>query len=230
MSYLPQYKLIDKCSQCGDTNCKGRKRQKDYYCLSCIRGNDTRTQISKAKIRDAEREAQIKKLPPKEKRSLRSGIASKIRNLIDSDVNKEGLSKSKLLKLCDAAFSRYIRNRDTHGGKVTCICCKKVFDADAVDKDGQRIIQCLHFVKRSVYSLRFDEYQNCNAGCCYCNKDMNDAPFGIAYQCYRQTLVERIGEPELAAMELEHRKINRLEESQLKVILEHYSTSPSSLI
>lgn len=93
MSYLPQYKLIDKCSQCGATNCKGRKRGKSYYCLNCVRGNDISSQISKAKARDEEREEKIKGMKPKEKRTLRSGIASKVRGLGNSTANIEMLPK-----------------------------------------------------------------------------------------------------------------------------------------
>lgn len=221
MGYLP-FSQFGKCALCGTDNVNCVKVKKELHCIPCHRGNKTTIQIQKANQRDRDRAAAVKALPKKQKQQIKRQIKSSIRSLNNSNNNLEILGKAKLLKLCDAAFSRYIRNRDTHNGKVTCICCKKVFDADAVDKDGQRIIQNLHFVKRSVYSLRFDEYNNCNAGCTWCNNDMNKNSFGVAYQQYRQTLVERIGESEVALMELEHRKINRLEEAQLRVILEHY--------
>jgi len=153
--------------------------------------------------------------------------STKVRKIaVNEDGNREMAakykSKSELLREADRLFSLFIRNRDCDkNGNAACVCCGKIYNIIENNLQGERVIQNLHFVKREVYSLRFDEY-NCNAGCCYCNQDMNLNPKGKAYNQYRQKLVADLGEDAVAEMELAHRNINRIEESQLKVIIEHY--------
>lgn len=92
MSYLPSSKF-GSCAQCGAKSVPCVKIGKVLICCVCNRNNKNGVQISKAKARDAEREEKIRGMKPKEKRSLRSGIASKVRGLIDTEVNKEMLPK-----------------------------------------------------------------------------------------------------------------------------------------
>ena len=145
---------------------------------------------------------------------------------VESDDNRQMVekyrTKSELLREADRLFSLFIRNRDADkNGNVACVCCGKIYNVEDHLNSCERIIQNMHFIKREVYSLRFDE-DNCSAGCCYCNQDMNFNPKGIAYRQYKERLVADLGEDAVAEMELAHRKINRIEESQLKVIIEHY--------
>ncbi len=222
MSYLPSSKF-GSCTQCGAKSVPCVKIGKVLICCVCNRNNKNGVQISKAKKRDAEREKAIKELKPKEKRSLKRSVASSVRSLADTPQNKENLSKSKLLKLADAAFSRFIRNRDKDkNGNIACVCCGKIYNIENVDKDGNRIVQCLHFIKRSIYSLRFSEH-NCAAGCTWCNNDMDKNPTGKAYQQFKEKLIADLGEQEVAEMEIAHRRINMLEAQHLKNIIEHYN-------
>lgn len=68
---------------------------------------------------------------------------------------------AKLKKEADAAWSIYIRVRDSDSnGMVTCITCPTTLH--------WKQMQCGHFVSRRVNSLRFDE-QNTNAQDVSCN-------------------------------------------------------------
>jgi len=220
MAYLPSSKF-GSCVLCGATNVNCVKVKKELHCISCHRGNKTTVQIQRANDRDRQRQASVKEMKPKAKRELKRSVASSVRGLINTPQNKETLSKSKLLKMADAVFSRYIINRDTTNGQILCPCCRKTFDVLQVDKDGKKVVQNLHFVSRSVYSLRFDT-ENAHAGDNYCNLQMHLHPTGHEYQNYRLYLVNKLGEEEVARMEQEHRKINRIEEQMLKTVIEHY--------
>lgn len=160
------------------------------------------------------------------KRNAAKLTGTKLRGLAyESDSNREmvkrEMGKSELLKLADKVFGDWVKNRDTKNGKVTCVCCKEEYFTDAVDSSGKAVIQPLHFVNRGVYDLRFDA-DNVHAGCCYCNLKQHLNPKGLEYQRYRKFLVNKLGETAVAEMELVKRKINRIEERQLKTVIEHY--------
>jgi len=130
-------------------------------------------------------------------------------------------SKSELLQEADRLFANFIKNRDKDkNGQATCPCCGKDV---LVEVNGKFNPDCniLHFVDRDVYSLRFDE-DNAAAGHSWCNRNQHFSPKGIEYQNFRNHLVSKFGEAAIAEMEVQHRKINRIEESQLKTIIEHY--------
>ena len=220
MSIIPKSKF-GNCTQCSATNTACVKVKKDLVCLNCHRSNKGHTYTQRASIRDKERESMQGKTRT-EKKVIKQSIKSQVRTLISSPQNQENLSKSKLLKMADAAFSRYIIKRDTNKGQILCPCCRKTFDVLQVDKEGKKIVQNLHFINRGVYSQRFNE-DNAHSGDGYCNLAMHLHPTGNEYQNYRQYLVNKLGEEEVALMELEHRKINRIEESQLKNIIEHFT-------
>lgn len=140
--------------------------------------------------------------------------------------NKEAAKKyddkSSMLKIADGLVSEFVRRRDCDGnGNVICPCCHKTFNLEDKTADG-KIIVALHFVDRDVYNLRFDESRNIRAGCCYCNLKQHLNPKGQEYKNFRELLVEELGEEEVAEMELEHRKINKITLEQLKNIIEHY--------
>ena len=220
MSLISRTKF-GNCTQCSSTNVACVKVAKSLVCVSCHRINKGQTQITKANERDRQRQL-IESKSRKEVKQIKTSVKTQVRSLISSDTNKKGVTKSMLLKTADAAFSRYIRNRDKDkNGNIACVCCGKIYNIEQVTPSGDRIVQCLHFIKRSVYSLRFDE-DNCAAGCTYCNNNMDKNPTGKAYQQFKEKLISDFGETQVAEMEVAHRKINKLEESQLKNIIEHY--------
>ena len=52
---------------------------------------------------------------------------------------------------------------------------------------------------------------------------MNDSPTGGEYQNFRSFLVNKFGEEAVAEMELQKRKINKIDTQMLKNVIEHYS-------
>lgn len=74
-------------------------------------------------------------------------------------MKKEGVASLK--KKADAAFSQYIRLRDSDEfGIGECITCQK--------KAHYKTMQCGHFVSRKASTLRYSE-ENCNIQCVGCN-------------------------------------------------------------
>lgn len=139
-----------------------------------------------------------------------------------SENGLNGKSNSELMKLADIAFSRYIKKRDADSrGFVTCPCCMGSFNLNERDKAGELVVQCLHFVKRGVISLRWDEL-NCHAGCSRCNKDMFDNPDGLAYRRFRSFLVDAVGELPVQEMENKIREIGKISTSLLNEIIKKY--------
>lgn len=204
MTYIPKFKF-GSC-ECGAVNVQGRKVGKTFYCRPCYTKNKTHEQIGKAIERD-------------KRRTAATNAASKLSKLPPEAKAPKGYkSKSELLRDADRVFSDYIKARDigVKSGTAYCPCCDKVFDSRGVD------VNCMHFVDRDVYSLRFDEI-NAHIGHASCNRNQHYNPKGIEYQNFRNYLVKQIGEEEVIIMEIEHRKINKITEQQLKNIIEHYS-------
>ncbi len=161
------------------------------------------------------------------------------------------ISLKLLLLKADAVFSHFIRDRDTFfynsledldilekwhcnisfeqilkEGVLTCYCCgRKGFKNERVDKEDPKsdfLFNCLHFVSRSVYSLRFDDIHNARTGCCYCNENMHSQPKGKAYQQFRQKLVIEFGEEKVQWMEAQKYVVNKLTHADLEMIIEKY--------
>ena len=131
-------------------------------------------------------------------------------------------TKSDYLKIADIAFGNWIKKRDADSqGNITCVCCSRTVNVKDKTPSGDYIVQCMHFVPRGTYSLRFNEI-NCHAGCCNCNLDMHLHPEGLAYKRYRQFLVDAVGEDEVKRMEEEKHKINKLTETDLITIIDKY--------
>lgn len=203
---LIQTSKFGNCSVCKATDTSVRKRGKNLLCLSCCRKEDIEKQLGKQK----------------EKRKVQTALSKLSKTPENKELVKKEQTKSQLLAEADILFSRFIRNRDANKSKqVMCICCGNFYNLEDTS-DGEKVIQCMHFIKRSVYSLRYSE-ENCAAGCKWCNKDMNNNPNGKAYQQFKKSLIEDLGEQEVAEMEIAHRKINKLDTNQLKVVIELYS-------
>lgn len=129
--------------------------------------------------------------------------------------------RSTLLKTADSLFSKYIRERDAINGEIQCVGCGRSVDLKSKDGDGNLIAQNLHFVPRTVYSLRFSEI-NCHSGCSVCNLDMALNPEGRAYQHFRSFLVNSIGEADIQEMEAQKRNINKLSNQDIREIIKKY--------
>lgn len=192
------------------------KNTRKGYCKS---HQYLRTDIDKAGILERAIKKQRQNAIPK--------IQSKLRNLsYTSDeqrkAGKDKQTKSQLLKEADRLFSLFVRNRDADkNGNIQCVGCGKVYNIDQVDKEGNKVVQNLHFIDRGVYDLRFLE-NNCHAGCSYCNLDMSLNKNGFAYRRYLEFMITTYGEEEVAEMTIAHRRINKITEQQLKTIIEHY--------
>jgi hypothetical protein len=130
--------------------------------------------------------------------------------------------KSDYLKMADMLFGKWIKDRDSDSaGNINCVCCSQTFNLKDKDSSGANIVQNLHFVSRGTYNLRFSEI-NCHAGCSFCNLQMHLEPEGLAYRRFKQFLIDAVGEDEVANMEQQKRNINKLTESELMQIIEHY--------
>lgn len=145
-------------------------------------------------------------------------------------LKKDGeATKSSLLLLADKLFGDYIKKRDSdRDGNITCVCCRHQFNLSDKTNDGSSyIVQPLHFVSRSVYSLRFDERQ-VYAGCCWCNLQMHLHPSGIEFQIYQVKLIAELGVVEVMRMVAQKRVIQKLSVSYLKEVIEKYKPQTES--
>jgi len=145
---------------------------------------------------------------------------NKVSNLLHKDSEAD---KTKLLAMADKLFGDYIKTRDIDkGGNIVCPCCKLSYNIYDKTNDGSGyIVQPLHFVSRSVYSLRFDERQ-VYAGCCYCNLKMHLHPEGEAVKNYQDMLVDKLGIVEVMRMVAQKRTVNKLSVDDLKEVIQKY--------
>lgn len=213
MSYISKTKFGD-CSMCPATNVDCVKIGKRLICTKCNNNEKAQAQIAKFKDKQKQRNALTQDV-----RKIRSFAKTDDNNRQAAKVYQ---TKSQLLQEADRLFSEFIRGRDCDkNGNVACVCCGKIYNREDKDRNGDKVVQCLHFIKREVYSLRFDE-DNTATGCSYCNKDMHLNPTGTAYKQFKEYLIADLGENAVAEMEVAHRKVNMLEAQQLKNIIEHY--------
>ena len=109
----------------------------------------------------------------------------------------------ELEKRLDRVFSEYIRltNADNFG-LVKCITCGKLH----FWKD----IHCGHYINRTVKATRFDE-RNCAPQCNYCNTFCEGKHY-----LFRQKLVNKYGQNEVADIERTAELGGRLDRYQLR--------------
>lgn len=161
----------------------------------------------------------IKHFPGEIKRSPKTAIVRKELN----SATKTRL-KSDYIKAADIVFSRFIKNRDSKGtNDITCICCRGVYQLDSQLPDGSYIVQAMHYMPRSIVSLRYDE-KNVHAGCCFCNSHMFISPQGLAWQRYRQFIIDTYGEDELGRLESQKNTTSKMSQSFLLETITKYKT------
>lgn len=201
-------------------------------CPRPVFGTDKKTRTGYCKNHqhlrtDIDKDGILQRAIKKQRQNAVPKIQSKLRNLLKTDDEvREGSKKverkSDLLKEADRLFADYIKARDTDkNGKVFCPCCNQTFNATDV-KFGLPVINCMHFMDRDIYLLRFDE-DAAHAGHAWCNKNQHYEPSGKEYQNFKKYLIGKFGESAVAEMELAKRKINKITTEQLKNIIEHYS-------
>lgn len=128
----------------------------------------------------------------------------------------------KLLAMADKLFGSYVKDRDSDkDGYVVCVCCGNTFNLSDKTNDGSGVVEPLHFISRSVYSLRFYEF-NCFAGCCFCNLKMYLYPEGAAFLAYKNKLVLSKGVDFVDKMLSAKRDINKFSLSDIKEVIEKY--------
>lgn len=198
-------------------------------CPRPVFGTDKKTRTGYCKNHqhlrtDIDKDGILQRAIKKQRQNAVPKIQSKLRSLLKTDdAVREGSKKverkSDLLKEADRLFADYIKARDTgKDGRIYCPCCKEYFRAT----DSE--VNCMHFVDRDVYLLRFDE-DAAHAGHSNCNRNQHYNPSGKEYQNFKTFLIEKFGENAVAEMELAKRKINKITTEQLKNIIEHYKTT-----
>lgn len=203
-------------------------------CGKVVWGTDRKTRTGYCKSHqhlrtDIDKDGILQRAIKKQRQNAIPKAQSSLRKLMreDEGVREGGKKverKSDLLKEADRLFADYIKARDTgKDGKVFCPCCNQYFVAEDI-QFGLPVINCMHFMDRDIYSLRYDE-DAAHAGHAWCNKNQHYEPSGKEYQNFKTFLIEKFGEQAVAEMELAKRKINKITEQQLKNIIEHYKTT-----
>ena len=170
--------------------------------------------ISNRKALNLDSKSKVNKTPVKAKSGLKSP---------KKQPKHENVSKSVLLREADSLYSRALRNEAAdQNGDVICPLCNIKYNLTSKNADGEVILQCLHYVDRGVYSLRWDR-RNTICGCGYCNFGMFIyGEMGRPHRIFREILVEKYGEQTVSEMENEKRKINKLELSTIQDIITKY--------
>ena len=120
-------------------------------------------------------------------------------------------SRSKALRKADAAFSKFIRWRDSRaygGAAFKCISCGRVLPIEQAD--------CGHYINRQHMATRFSEL-NCNAQCRKCNRFDEGNASG-----YRKGLIEKIGLEKVELLEAMRYTTHKLSEVELMALEKHY--------
>lgn len=132
------------------------------------------------------------------------------------------LLRSALLKKADKLFGDYVKNRDTdEQGNGICPCCGKGFNLEDKNSEEETTVNALHFVVRTVYTLRFDE-RNVWAGHGICNARQHRKPDGREYMNFKIFLHGKLSAAEVQKMEAAHRNINKLSNQDIVQIIKKY--------
>lgn len=122
---------------------------------------------------------------------------------------------SKLIKMLDEVFSRYIRRRDCSNGIGRCISCGALVTYESCDAG--------HYVGRAHTATRWNE-TNVHAQCLSCNRQK----YGNL-KAYRRRLVELYGLEAVENLErMKHRTVH-LRESDYRELIEYYRNKLSEL-
>lgn len=133
-------------------------------------------------------------------------------------VNKAEKQKSlpELTILLDDWFSRFIRLRDTHKGKVKCCTCSK--------QDEPKNMQNGHYESRKYKSLRWDE-TNCNGQCPFCNVLQKGN-----YTEYTLFMDRKYGPQIKELLSIKKHNKSLLGRFEMQMLIEHYTKKVSELL
>lgn len=130
------------------------------------------------------------KRSPFKKKTLEEVKARKVKK------KKKGKTPAKLKKELDAVFSKFIRQKHSKNGLVTCYTCKKVFEI--------KRIQNGHFVSRQYLATRWDE-NNCRPQCWGCNGFGNGQLLD-----FEENLIKEIGREKVEELKQKRHEIWKL--------------------
>jgi hypothetical protein len=119
------------------------------------------------------------------------------------------LSKSQLLKKADSVFSKYIRKKYEIDGFVACVTCRVKMEIPKA--------QAGHFIRRSIYSLRYSE-DNVFPQCYRCNVLMHGN-----YPSFSLYLIRRFGQAHLEKLEEESKKLTKTSLGFYQEIIDKFS-------
>ena len=153
----------------------------------------------------------LKRKTPLRAKSTNKGEARKRFDISEVKTPARRASRPTLMRNADAAFSLFIRTRDSQayeGRAFRCISCGRVLTIDQCDNG--------HYVNRAHMSLRFSEL-NCNAQCRHCNRFREGN-----MQDYRKGLIQKIGEAKVLLLEAQKNLTNKITNFELEILAKHY--------
>lgn len=154
------------------------------------------------------------KQPLRRKTPLRAKYPPKEKTIFDATevkTKKRQPSRKTLMDNADAAFSLFIRTRDSQdyeGRAFKCISCGRVLPIEQADNG--------HYINRAHLSLRFSEL-NCNAQCRFDNRFREGEITG-----YRQGLIRKIGEQKVLLLEAQKNITNKISNFELAILAKRY--------
>jgi len=118
-------------------------------------------------------------------------------------------SKSLLIRLADAAFSKHIRSKDAVDGIAECVTCSL--------RKPWKELQAGHFVSRSKHALRYAE-RNVHVQCYRCNVLLKGN-----YPIYALFLQRKYGDTILEDLYAETFTIKKWSTSELEEMIETWT-------
>jgi len=121
---------------------------------------------------------------------------------------KKKLSRSKLVRKLDKAFSLYIRLKNSRKEIATCFTCGK--------RDHYKQLQNGHFMSRKYYSTRWDEL-NCQVQCAGCNVFRYGEQF-----IFGRNLDKKFGKGTADKLLRKSKKTVKISNPELEDLISHY--------
>lgn len=151
---------------------------------------------------------------------VQSEVKKRKHNIKRNKTRKKSSSSplSREIKLCDLAFSKYIRLLDCPpNGIVKCFTCE--YQA-YYQKAG---IQCGHFISRGSKTTRWMRL-NCEKQCIQCNEHLSGN-----LKVFEQRLIEKHGKGIIEYLKAESNKISKLTTEKVKNLRIHFESEVAKL-
>lgn len=121
-------------------------------------------------------------------------------------------TKSQLVKILDAKYSLYIRNKYAEDGFVACVSCGK--------SDEIRNMQNGHYISRSYYATRWLD-KNCHPQCYRCNIALHGN-----YVFYTKFMINTYGLEVIDELLALSKVTPRYTKQALQELIDQYNGSP----